>query len=122
MLRDQGRATAGAVNILRTLSAMAEDAITAEIIGTDPIKGVRVRRADPRASKKPRKPRVLTWDEMHSFTAAAGAYEPMVRMLADCGLRIGELLASRRELQDSRRACSWWRAAPGSARWWTRAT
>jgi integrase len=37
---------------------------------------------------------------MHAFAAAAGPYEPMIRMLADCGLRIGELLAMQRDLQD----------------------
>lgn len=100
MLRDQGRATTGAVNILRALSAMAEDAITDELIGTNPFKGVRVRRSDPRAVKRPRESRVLSWAQMHAFAAAAGPHEPMIRMLADCGLRIGELLALRRDLQD----------------------
>jgi len=115
MLRQQGRATTGATNIVRTLSAMAEDAITDEIIDVNPFKGVRVRRGDPRAQKRPRKPRVLSWEQMHAFAAAASTrsrvrgqvttvpaleYEPMLRMLGDCGLRIGELFALRRELQD----------------------
>jgi hypothetical protein len=38
MLRDQGRATTGATGILRALSAMAEDAITDEIIDVNPFK------------------------------------------------------------------------------------
>jgi integrase len=59
-----------------------------------------VRRSDPRATKSPRKPTVLAWDEMHAFAAAAGPYEPMIRMLGDCGLGIGELFALRREQQD----------------------
>ena len=127
MLREQGRATTGATDILRALSAMAEDAITDEIIGTNPFKGIRVRRNDVRATKAPKQATVLSWDEMHAFAAAAatprtvkrpfgshhrgGAYatmdewratyaEPMVRMLADCGLRLGELFALSRELQD----------------------
>ena len=102
MLRDQGRATTGAANILRTLSAMAEDAITDELIGANPFKGVRVRRGDPRAGRASRRPRVLTWAQMHELAAAAGRHEPMVRMLGDCGLRVGELFALRRELQDLR--------------------
>lgn len=102
MLRDQGRATTGAANILRALSAMAEDAIVDELIGANPFHGVRVRSTDPRATKQPRKPRVLSWEQMHRLAAAAGRYEPMLRMLADCGLRVGELFALRREQQDLR--------------------
>lgn len=97
MLRDQGRAASGAGNILRTLSAMAEDAITDELVGANPFKGVKVRRADPRAAKPSRKPRVLTWGQMHTFASSAGVHEAMVRTLGDCGLRIGELFALRRD-------------------------
>jgi integrase len=104
MLREHGRAATGVTNILRTLSAMAEDAITDEIIGVNPFKGTKVRKNDTRAQKKPKKARVLTWEEMHQFAAVAGAHEPMIRTLADCGLRIGELFALRRELQDLRAA------------------
>ena len=115
LLREQGRAATGTTNILRALSAMAEDAITDELIGVNPFRGVKVRRSDPRAQKQSRKARVLSWDQMHAFAAAAATrrrvnghhepvaaarYEPMLRMLADCGLRIGELFALRRELQD----------------------
>jgi integrase len=100
MLRHQGRATTGATNILRTLSAMAEDAITDEMIWTNPFKGVRVRGNDPRATKARKRATILTWEDMHTFAAAAGRHEPMIRMLADCGLRLGELFALRRELQD----------------------
>ena len=102
MLRDQGRAATGAANILRTVSAMAEDAITDELIGANPFKGVRVRRSDPRAGRASRRPRVLSWAQMHEFAAATGVHEPMVRMLGDCGLRVGELFALTRELQDLR--------------------
>jgi integrase len=100
MLRDQGRSATGAANILRTLSALCEDAITDELIGANPFKGVKVRRSDPRATKSSRKPNVLAWEQMHAFAAAAGPHEPMVRMLGDCGLRIGELFALRRDRQD----------------------
>jgi len=38
---------------------------------------------------------------MHEFAMAAGnRNEPMIRMLSDCGLRVGEMLALRRSLQD----------------------
>jgi integrase len=100
MLREQGRATTGATNILRSLSAMAEDAITDELCDVNPFKGVRVRGNDPRATKARKQPTVLSWEQMHAFAAAAGQYEPMIRMLADCGLRIGELLALARAAQD----------------------
>lgn len=43
MLRTEGRATTGAVSILRALSAMAEDAITDEVCDLNPFKGFRIR-------------------------------------------------------------------------------
>jgi len=33
---------------------------------------------------------------MHAFAAEAGRYEPMIRTLSDCGLRISELFALQR--------------------------
>jgi hypothetical protein len=47
MLRNEGRATTGAAGILRSLSAMAEDAITDEVCDLNPFKGVRVRAQRP---------------------------------------------------------------------------
>jgi integrase len=97
MLRVEGRATTGAVGILRSLSAMAEDAITDEVCDLNAFKGIRIRANDPRAKKKPRPIRVFTFEEMHRFAKAAGHYEAMVRVFTDCGLRLGEVLALRRE-------------------------
>jgi hypothetical protein len=54
MLTNEGRATTGAVGILRSLSAMAEDAITDEVCDLNPFKGIRGRANDPRAKKKRR--------------------------------------------------------------------
>ncbi len=51
MLTNEGRATTGAVGILRALSAMAEDAITDEVCDLNPFKGIRIRANDPRARK-----------------------------------------------------------------------
>jgi hypothetical protein len=62
MLRIQGRATTGVVGILRSLSAMAEDAITDEVADLNPFKGVRVRANDPRAKKKRRPIRVFSFE------------------------------------------------------------
>jgi len=90
MLTVQGRAPEGARNILRALSAMAEDAIGDELT---PWKGVKVRDDDKRAVKHSREPRVWTFNEMHEFACYAGAYEPMLRVMADCGLRVGEVFA-----------------------------
>ena len=53
MLRTEGRATTGAVGILRALSAMAEDVITDEVCDLNPLKGVRIRANDPRAKADP---------------------------------------------------------------------
>ncbi len=115
MLRVQGRAVTGAVGILRTLSAMTEDAIEDEIVDINVWK-VRVRASDPRATKQSRKPRVVSWEEMYRLAASAGSPAPpeppeeptetdkwrrvygevMVRVVADCGLRLGEVLALHR--------------------------
>jgi integrase len=97
MLRVQGRATTGVVGILRSLSAMAEDAITDEVADLNPFKGVRVRANDPRAKKKRRPIRVFSFEQMHAFTKAAGRYEAMVRVFTDTGMRLGEVLPLRRE-------------------------
>lgn len=102
MLRKQGRSTTGAANVLRALSAMCEDAITDEVAGSNPFKGVRLRSNDPRAIKQARQARVWTFEQMHAFAAKAGEHEPMVRVLADCGLRVGELFALERAHVDLR--------------------
>jgi integrase len=96
LLREQGRAVTGVVGILRSLSAMCEDAITDEVADLNPFKGVRVRANDPRAKKKPRPTRVFSFEEMHRFAAAAGRWEAMVRTFGDTGLRLGEVLALKR--------------------------
>jgi integrase len=95
MLRTEGRATTGVVGIIRSLSAMTEDAITDEVCDLNPFKGVRIRANDPRAKKKPRPIRVFSFEEMHRFAKAAGRYEAMVRVFTDCGLRLGEVLPLR---------------------------
>jgi integrase len=97
MLRVQGRATTGVVGILRSLSAMAEDAITDEVTDLNPFKGIRVRANDPRAKKKRRQIRVFSFEEMHRFAKAAGPYEAMVRVFTDTGMRLGEVLPLRRD-------------------------
>jgi integrase len=97
MLRVQGRATTGVVGILRSLSAMAEDAITDEVADLNPFKGVRVRSNDPRAKKKRRPIRVFSFEQMHAFAKAAGRYEAMVRVFTDTGMRLGEVLPLRAE-------------------------
>jgi integrase len=104
MLRVEGRATTGAVGILRSLSAMAEDAITDEVCDLNPFKGVRIRANDPRARKKSRPIRVFTFEEMHRFAKAAGRYEAMVRVFTDTGLRLGEVLPLRSEDFDGERS------------------
>jgi excisionase family DNA binding protein len=97
MLRTEGRATTGVVGILRSLSAMAEDAITDEVCDLNPFKGLRVRANDPRARKKPRPIRVFSFEEMHRFAKAAGRYEAMIRVFTDTGMRLGEVLPLRYE-------------------------
>lgn len=90
MLRHQGRAAAGASAILRVLSAMAEDAIDDRYATVNPFKGVRMRAGDPRVTKPARETHIWTLEQMHEFAAAAGSRnEPMLRMLSDCGMRVG---------------------------------
>lgn len=118
LLREDGRAHTGAVNILRTLSAMAEDAIDDEVTIANPFKGVKVRKNDPRIEKQSRPVRVFEWQEMHAFAVACArgeggsdalkAWRPvyaeaMIRALSDLGLRAGELLALERRDLDVRR-------------------
>ncbi len=97
MLTNEGRATTGAVGILRALSAMAEDAITDEVMELNPFKGVRIRASDPRAKKKRRPIRVFSFEQMHAFAKAAGRYEALVRTFTDTGMRLGEVLPLRPE-------------------------
>jgi integrase len=115
MLGDQGRATSGAQNILRTLSAMAEDAITDEVADVNFVRGVRVRANDPRARKPRKAKRVFGWQRMHAFAAASRAevrsrtlkpdgkhhypphdYEAMLRSFSDTSMRLGEVLPLER--------------------------
>jgi len=97
LLRVQSRATTGVVGILRSLSAMAEDAISDEVCDLNPFKGMRIRANDPRAKKKPRPIRVFSFEQMHRFAKAAGRYEAMVRVFTDTGMRLGEVLPLRKE-------------------------
>lgn len=93
MLRDHGRAASGTRGVVSVLSAMFENAIDDGVIDTNPALGVRVRNSDPRVQKPKRTITVATWAQMYAFARAAGEYEPMVRVLSDCGLRLGEMLA-----------------------------
>jgi integrase len=96
LLRDQGRAAKGAKGVLLVLSAMFSDAMEDGRADMNPFLGMRVRSADPRVQKAARRPVVASWAEMHAFAAACGQYEPMVRVLSDCGLRLGEMFPLER--------------------------
>lgn len=96
MLREHGRAASGTRAVVSVLSTMFEDAITDDVMDDNPALGVRISDKDPRV-RKPRRKRILaSWEEMHNFARAAGEYEAMVRVLSDCGLRLGEMLALER--------------------------
>jgi integrase len=96
LLRVQGRAHTGAQNILRAVSAMAEDAITDEVAEVNFVRGVRVRANDPRVTGSTRPPRVFSFADMQAFAAKGGASEAMLRVFIDCGLRLGEVLGLER--------------------------
>jgi integrase len=97
MLRKQERAVTGANDILRVLAALMEDAITDELADANPFRKVAARANDPRAIKESRQRPILSFAEMHAFASAAGRHEPVVRTIADTGMRLGEVLALRRE-------------------------
>lgn len=98
MLREHGRAVAGARGVLHTLSAMWKDAIRDDAAFFNPFRDATVRASDPRVRKAPRRMRVFSFELMHAMAAAApGVYgEAMIRLLSDSGLRIGEMLPVER--------------------------
>lgn len=106
MLREQGRAKNGAVNILRALSAMTEDAITDEFAEVNFVKGTRIRSTDPRVQKQGRPARVFSFEQMHAFAEQgpmeagekkpARDYRPMLRTFTDTMMRLGEVLPLER--------------------------
>ena len=111
-LLKQRRAAEGATGVLRAVSAMINDAVDDEECGSNVWMRLGVRRTDPRVLKAPRPKRLWTMEEMHTFAAVAAEArnadreeptelerwrnvhaEPMIRMMSDCGNRLGELLA-----------------------------
>jgi hypothetical protein len=82
LLVDQGRPQRGAVNIVRSLSAMAENAIDDRIVRVNPFRGVTVRANDPRITKRPKGKRVWSFAEMRAFAAAAGAAQTGRKLVA----------------------------------------
>jgi hypothetical protein len=111
----QGRSAEGATGILRAMSAMVNDAVDDEECGANVWLRLGVKRNDPRVRRPPRPKRLWTLEQMHMFAAAAAAVrdvdrgkptdlerwraiyaEPMLRLLSDCGPRLGELFAVER--------------------------
>lgn len=96
-LLEQERAARGAKAILKTLSALTEDAIYDEFCEINPWLGIRVRPGDPRVLKRSAPRRVWTFEELREWASFGGPYEPALRVGIDCGMRLGELLALERE-------------------------
>lgn len=93
-LLTSGRARSGVKGVLGALSAMWQDALDDGYTkSANPFMRVRIRDDDPRIRKQAREPTLLTWQQMHAIAGAAGERELMVRLMSDCGLRIGEDLA-----------------------------
>lgn len=91
MLRKHGRAAAGAQGVVRVLSAMFQDALNDDLATVNPFLKVTVRASDPRVQKGPREKQAWSWEQMRAL-AAASSEPAMVLVLAECGLRLGELL------------------------------
>lgn len=131
MLRVEGRAARGARGILSVLSAMAEDAIGDDVATQNAFIGIRLRSNDPRVAKRPRKPRIWTFEQMRAFAVGGrpevrartrkpkdartrGRYETEERFYPPhdfealiltpglTGLRLGELLALKRNRFDGK--------------------
>lgn len=100
LLVEQGRAIGGARGIIGVLKTMVNDAIDDELCEGNPFLDLRLRDNDPRATKQKRESRIWTFEQMHAFATAGGQWEPMIRVLCDCGLRLGELLALQRSYLD----------------------
>jgi integrase len=129
MFRVEGRAAEGVRGLLSVLSAMAEDAIGDDAAATNAFIGIKIRGADPRIQKPPRKPRVWTFEQMREFAAggrpeirarterprdarnrnryqakqrfySACDYEAMILTPGFTGLRLGEVLALLDDLFD----------------------
>lgn len=96
LLNVQGRAAVGATGIVRVLSALFEDAHDDGLApAANPFRGVTVESNDPRIQKPARAPMVFDFDQMHAL-AAASPVPAMVRVMSDCGLRLGEALGLAR--------------------------
>jgi integrase len=96
LLREKGRAVSGARNVLGVCSAMFSDALDDEVTEVNPFLGVRIKANDPRIRKARREARAWSWEEMSRFAVACGEWEPLVRVLSGCGLRLGEVLPLER--------------------------
>lgn len=109
LLRRQGRAASGARGVIVVLSAMWKDAMLDLKAPANPFSAVRVRASDRRVRKPPRRIRTYSFEQMHALAKAAAmpvadgkqeelsawraaVAEPMIRVLSDCGVRLGELL------------------------------
>jgi integrase len=104
----QGRAAEGARGLMRTYSTMTEDAIRDELAEVNPFHGLTIRDDDERVQKPAREPRVYSFEQMHSFAAGSPRYEAMIRTMADCGWRLGELFAlDRVDLEVDAHGMAW---------------
>lgn len=82
--------------ILTVLSAMGVDACTDRELDSNVFAGATKRLPKPPPTEEREDFVPLTLAQMHNFTRAAGPYEAMVRLLADTGMRVGELFALKR--------------------------
>lgn len=102
-----------AINVLRRLHTMCEDAMNDGRTAANPFHGA-TRRLQRAVRDRPDEwvetdAQVYALAVMHNFCAAAGGHEPMLRCLVDWGLRVGELFALKRVEQDIARGV--WRVS-----------
>jgi integrase len=97
-LFEQDRSPRGVKNIVSTLQTMTADAVRDEFCEVNPWLGIRISKSDERG-KRTAEPRMWTFKQLHEWAAKAPGpiAQAMLRVLIDCGLRHGELLALERD-------------------------
>lgn len=97
LLVRQGRALRGARSVIGAVNTMWLDALDDGWTRTQsPFLRLKIKASDPRIRKAARKPRLLSWERICAIAAAGGEHAPMLLVLGECGVRIGEALAVQR--------------------------
>ena len=94
-LFDSGAAPGGVRGVLSSYAVLIQAAWDDEFCETNVFSRVRIRAGDPRRKKDNREARPWTLAQLHTFATFAPTVQATAQyhVMADCGLRIGEMLA-----------------------------